>query len=191
MNKIVALNICLLPDEKTNKILQKNYQQEISQYTSEGFEYIPHMSLGMLFIEEDKVWELYTELSQLSIDYVQCDNPCEIVGGDLYWVSIKRNIRVDLLQKNILATMQNYKQSWNKESFLTKDFHYEKNIQWVNEYEKNNNFENNLHITLWKNEPKQLDLSTLWDKISFPNLVLGQMWNFCAVRKIYHTISIT
>lgn len=188
MNKIVALNICLLPDEKTNKILQYNYNQELSQYTSEGFEYIPHVSLGMLFIQEAMLEELKNELSQLEIHKIECDNSYEIRKGNLFWVSLKRNDLVNTAQENILKIIQKYKQSWYKDSFLLKDFHYENNIVWVEEFEKNNNFENNLHITLWKNEPKQFDLSLLWENILFPNLALGQMWNFCAVRKIYHTI---
>lgn len=190
MNKVIALNICLLPAEKINKILNENYNREDSEYTSENLEFIPHLSLAMLFIKENNIHDLYEELKLLVSSKFFLKNSNKIRKWNLYWVSIQRCEELNELQNNIIELIQKYKETWNEDSFITKQFQFKNNVNRVDVYEKNNNFSSDLHITLWQNEPKKLDLNNLWNELEFSELALWHLWNFCAVRKTINKIQL-
>lgn len=190
MNKIIALNICLLPSEQIKKFLQENYSYEKSEYACEDLEYFPHLSLEMLFIQENKVDDLYQELKLLVSSKIFLNNSRNIRKWNLYWISVQRTEELNKLQKRIIELVQKYKENWKEDSFITEKFQYENNVDWVKNYEKNNNFSSDLHITSWQQEPQKLDINSLETMLEFPELVLWHMWNFCAVRRIINKIQL-
>jgi hypothetical protein len=128
-------------------------------------------------------------LKQLIYKNILLTNNKLIKKWNLYWLSISRNEYINELQKNILKITQKYKVIWNNKCFLTKTFQYKKNIDWVNKYEENNNFNDSLHITLGQLEPKKIVTEDMDNKIIFPYLWIWHMWNFCAVRRIINKIN--
>lgn len=185
----IAINICILPPKEIKELCSKIYKQDKSEYSDEDLEYIPHITLLQKSIDKNDLEKLMEDIKTLKIEKFEIETK-EFLFSMLLWLWIKRNEKITNLQKKIIEIWEKYSNlKPSKNSFITQKHFSQESIDWVENYLKYLNFDKDLHITLWQeNQLEEIKNIKLPKSFIFDSLCIGQMWNYCSVRKILYKI---
>lgn len=70
MNNL-AINICILPSKEVNDYCKEIYNQDLSDYSDETLEYIPHITLSMKALSESDLLELESDLQKANLKWFE------------------------------------------------------------------------------------------------------------------------
>ena len=192
--KIYAINICLIPSEKMYSICQKlNSLDTESWYNKNSRNFIPHATLAMKYVSEEKLEKIKKAFRNIDIFSIETKTleyyVKNITPSDCWtWIFIEKTPELKKLQEEICKITKTVKNNVrDRNSYAIDDFFEENQIpEWDEDFFL---AKEHLHITLWKNDiqdyihNKDLPKETIFD-----TLAIWYMWNYGSVREILYKI---
>jgi 2'-5' RNA ligase len=164
MGKIIAIDVVLVPPkeiiEKALEINAKLSGVISGEYPKMGDDCVPHNTLCMGFVDEEKIDEIKKILSmvaehtnQIKIDVNKCDQHAD---SGIWWF-IKKSKELETLHNAIAKSLHKYFLNEGDESAYVGENIAQSSIEWPKKFKEKHSFENyNPHITLGFGEYKDL-----------------------------------
>jgi len=179
----IAIDIVLLPDEKTEKISREINKECNWEIDFENSWKVPHMSLLMWLIYKDQLQILCDWIEKLPQINYAWESRLDNYFSESLWkyipcISISKNEAL----KNIFSLLQtkikpllNYE--WiNKEMYIDSDLVNTRSLEWLLSFQNMTFDEYSGHITLWISDTEiyKKNTGTVW----LERLAVFQLWNY-------------
>ncbi|MFC1787460.1 hypothetical protein ACFLY8_05465 [Halobacteriota archaeon] len=191
----IAIDVVLLPSEEMtgkaieiNKELLKNHEDKIILDKEKS---LPHISLCMGCIEEDKIPEIQKIIDEISTEFLQfnlqaIDLKADIIptGKKVSGLHIKNQKKLQKLHETIMNRLWNYLFYDVEISMLFNPPEVEEvTLYYIKNYEKkfNNPLSFHPHITVGFGETDKFQLPI---DFTASKIALCQLGNYCTCRKI-------
>jgi len=194
----IAIDVVLLPSkEMTNKTIEinkellKTYEKKI---ILDKEKCLPHISLCMGCIEENKIQEIKTtidkiarEFSQFNLQAVNLKAHIIPTGKKVSGFDIENNKELQRLHETIIKRLWNYLSYDVEISMLFNPTEVEEvSLYWIKNYAKkyDNSSLFHPHITIGFGETNKVRLPI---NFTASKIVLCQLGNYCTCKKVIHS----